>query len=329
MSHVSSICKHHKVAFSTRFSLYHQSVKCSNIFGKHKISVPTGNNIVSLANCEDLASKKPNLHIFPGQRFCVTCYSQLYNSKVIDNPPKKSSSSSAMGDIESALQEIGSDDAFSSPMNSPTKEQKSILVTNLLDVTPVHVNIKKSTVRREPDIINKANQVRCAFINLHSNFIPSERSVTTSTKVADDSLFVADDLKKQMDEIRLKCLQLKSDGNASGIISLLTLAPSSWSQQTCADYFSVSISQVKRSRILKREKGILSVPDKKNGRKISLEEIEIVHDFYLSDDYSRMMPGMKDYVSVRQTGGEKKVKIQKRLLLINIDELFLNIKNSV
>jgi hypothetical protein len=104
----------------------------------------------------------------------------------------------------------------------------------------------------------------------------------------------------------LKCLQLKSDGNASGIISLLTLAPSSWSQQTCADYFYVSISQVKRSRILKREKGILSVPDKKIGRKISLEEIGIVHDFYLSDDYSRMMPGMKDYVSVRQTGGEKK-----------------------
>jgi hypothetical protein len=68
------------------------------------------------------------------------------------------------------------------------------------------------------------------------------------------------------------------------------------------------------------------VPDKKIGRKISLEEIGIVHDFYLSDDYSRMMPGMKDYVSVRQTGGEKKVKIQKRLLLINIDELFFKYK---
>jgi hypothetical protein len=167
----------------------------------------------------------------------------MYNSKVMDNS-KKSSSSSAMADIESALQEIGSDDAFSSPMNSPTKElQKSILVTHLLDVTPVHVKQKKSIVRREPDIINKANKVRCAFIKLHSNFIPSECSVTTSSKVADDYLFVADD-KKKMDEIRLKCLQLKKDNNASGIISLLTLAPSSWSQQTCADYFSISISQV-------------------------------------------------------------------------------------
>ncbi|KZS00208.1 Cc8L18.2-like protein, partial [Daphnia magna] len=114
--------------------------------------------------------------------------------------------------------------------------------------------------------------------------------------------------------------------NASGIISLLTLAPSSWSQQTCADYFSVSISQVKRSHILKKEKGIPSVPDKKIGRKISLDEIEIVQDFYLSDDYSRIMPGMKDNVSVRQTEGDKKVKIQKRLLLINIDELFFKSK---
>ncbi|KZS04070.1 Cc8L18.2-like protein [Daphnia magna] len=172
MSHVSSICKHHKVAFTTRFSLYHQSVKCSNIFGKPKSFVPTGNKIVTLANCVDIASKKPNLHINPGQRFCVTCHSQMYNSKVIDNPKNKSSSSSAMGDIDSALQEIGSDDAFSSPINSPLKElQKSILVTNTLDVTPVRVNKKKSKFRREPDIINKANQVRCAFIKLHSNLM--------------------------------------------------------------------------------------------------------------------------------------------------------------
>lgn len=72
ISHVSSNCKHHKVAFSTRFSLYHQSVKCSNIFGKHKSSVPTGNNIVTLANCEKtLLPKNLIFTFFQGNVFVL------------------------------------------------------------------------------------------------------------------------------------------------------------------------------------------------------------------------------------------------------------------
>ncbi len=38
------------------------------------------------------------------------------------------------------------------------------------------------------------------------------------------------------------------------------------------------------------------------------------------------MPGMNDYISVRLQDGEKKTKIQKRLLLLNIDELFFKFK---
>jgi hypothetical protein len=87
----------------------------------------------------------------------------------------------------------------------------------------------------------------------------------------------------------------------------------------------VTVSEVKRARLLKKEKGILAIPDPKKGRQISAEEIEIV-EFYLSDEYSRLMPRMNDYISIRLQDGEKETKIQKRLLLLNIDELFFKFK---
>jgi hypothetical protein len=67
--------------------------------------------------------------------------------------------------------------------------------------------------------------------------------------------------------------------------------------------FSVTVSEVKRTRLLKQEKGILAVPDPKRGRKISPEEIDIVQEFYLSDEFSIIMPGMNDYISVRLQDG--------------------------
>jgi hypothetical protein len=75
----------------------------------------------------------------------------------------------------------------------------------------------------------------------------------------------------------------------------------------------VTVSEVKRARLLKKEKGILAIPDPKKGRQISAEEIEIVEEFYLSDEYSRLMPRMNDYISVRLQDGKKKTKIQKWL----------------
>jgi hypothetical protein len=83
---------------------------------------------------------------------------------------------------------------------------------------------------------------------------------------------------------------------------------------------------VKRSRILKKENGILAIPDNKKGRKLSPEEEEIVKDFYLKDENFRVQPGMNDFVSVRIHPGEKKSKVQKQLLLMNIDELYYKYK---
>lgn len=57
------------------------------------------------------------------------------------------------------------------------------------------------------------------------------------------------------------------------------------------------------------------------------EEQNIVKEFYECDENSRIQPGMKDTVSVRVQEGQKKIKVQKLLLLMNIDELYSKLKD--
>lgn len=64
----------------------------------------------------------------------------------------------------------------------------------------------------------------------------------------------------------------------------------------------------------------MSTPDSKQGHGLSADVIDQVHNFYESDDVSRVMPGKKDYVSVRQ--GDSRVQLQKRLVLSNLKELY-------
>ena len=57
------------------------------------------------------------------------------------------------------------------------------------------------------------------------------------------------------------------------------------------------------------------------------EEKQRIIEFYTSDEYSRQLPGMKNVKSVKQSNG-KRQKIQKRLLLINIKELYAEYKKK-
>jgi len=49
-------------------------------------------------------------------------------------------------------------------------------------------------------------------------------------------------------------------------------------------------------------------------------------EFYELDSISRIMPGKKNFVSVRQ--GDKRVHVQKRLLLSNLKELYQQFKEK-
>ena len=54
--------------------------------------------------------------------------------------------------------------------------------------------------------------------------------------------------------------------------------------------------------------------------------MDLVCTFYESEDVSRMMPGKKDYVSVRTSDG--RVHVQKKLILCNLRELYQLFKDN-
>ena len=75
----------------------------------------------------------------------------------------------------------------------------------------------------------------------------------------------------------------------------------------------------RKSKELVKEKGILSTPNPKPGSSLPQETTELVTQFYESDDISRVMPGKKDFVSVRKEG--RRVHVQKRLMVVLAVEL--------
>ena len=82
----------------------------------------------------------------------------------------------------------------------------------------------------------------------------------------------------------------------------------------------------RKAKQLIKEKGILSTPDPKHGHTLSQTTLDLVWTFYESEDVSRMMPGKKDYVSVRTSDG--RVHVQKKLILCNLRELYQLFKDN-
>ena len=77
---------------------------------------------------------------------------------------------------------------------------------------------------------------------------------------------------------------------------------------------------VKQARKLKFGSGILAESPTNPGRSINDNTIEIVQKYYENDEISRMLPGKNDLVSMK--AGNVRVHRQKRLILMNLNELY-------
>ena len=104
-------------------------------------------------------------------------------------------------------------------------------------------------------------------------------------------------------------------------IQLLTLAPDFWSRRDLMREFGCTEWEARVAKQLVDTEGVFSRPDKKIGKVLPTETIELVQNFYEKDDVSRIMPGMKDFVSVKQKDG-KREHIQKRLILGDLSEIY-------
>lgn len=109
-------------------------------------------------------------------------------------------------------------------------------------------------------------------------------------------------------------------------LSILTVSP--YGQDRTAEFFQASKYMVKMSRQLKKTHGVFSEPQPvPKGIHITDEDKSKVKDFFESDKVSRMCPGKSDFVVVRNPDGTK-AKVQKRLVLGNLREIYASFKQD-
>ena len=125
---------------------------------------------------------------------------------------------------------------------------------------------------------------------------------------------------------QLKKKFLESTGKEDKI-QLLTLAPDFWSRRDLIREFGCTEWEAREAKKLVTESGIFSKPEKKKGKIFPVETVDSVKRFYESDDISRVMPGLKDCISVKQNNG-KREHVQKRLLLGNLREIYCLFKKE-
>ena len=132
-----------------------------------------------------------------------------------------------------------------------------------------------------------------------------------------------DDGSEMIQQLKEK---FQSTPQRSEELQILTVLPKSWSLKKIQQEFGVSNHMARTSKDLVKEKGVLSLPGPKPGPSLPPETVDIVHAFYERDNISRVMPGKKDFVSVKQEG--KRVHVQKRLMLSNLREVYREFKDK-
>ena len=107
-------------------------------------------------------------------------------------------------------------------------------------------------------------------------------------------------------------------------VQILTITPESWSIRKTCQEFEVSKHLVRQGRKLCCKKRLLAKPDNKKGQQIPQIVKDKELEFYQLDDSARLCPVVKNVLSVFLNG--KKVHKQKRLILLHLQELYIEFK---
>ena len=89
------------------------------------------------------------------------------------------------------------------------------------------------------------------------------------------------------------------------------------------DNFDCTFYQARLAKKIVEDKGVMSSPNAKARKSLSEDTVT----FYYHDDISRVMPGKKDFVSVRNENGE--YSKSTRLVLCNLREAYKHSKHNI
>lgn len=261
------------------------STKCCNPFKaeKHKKIYAK-----SLRNVTDWMCTL-DLGIISGMKICDACRKKIYETYKTGDEVLPTTESSNL------------DESFTDPQSSLDYLNKSL---ELMGESP----LKKKKFNLPSYTTKKLNKIK---VSLEKNLLPESRQEEV-VELIEESEEV--EMLQQLKE------KFASTTKRSEKMTILSILPKSWSCQKIEEEFGVTNYMARAAKKLVREKGILSTPNPKPGRTLSDVTAESVKDFYNSDEVSRMMPGKKDYVTIRNKEGKNQV--QKRLVLANLHEIY-------
>lgn len=159
----------------------------------------------------------------------------------------------------------------------------------------------------------------------HSEKTNSEHSDEGSTDGEDDHQHEKsreEELEEMLEGLRKKYNDLNDRDPMR--TRILTIAPASWSINQICREFGASKRQARKAKILTQESGVLGETKSKAKRSLKQSVLDSVKNFYNDDNNSRIMPGKNDCKSILV--GNQKISVQKRLLLVDLRELYTNYK---
>ncbi|XP_071839778.1 uncharacterized protein [Apostichopus japonicus] len=250
------------------------------------------------------AFKKLEIDVVPGQKLCAKCRVQFYKSQ-----KKQIETTSSESDIEA--QSVAREDEVREDLDSSLDDY---------GVSPVklHGIASHSRVtygkRKFQQVKEKLQEQQSSVQEKLSKIIKvTPEKLESPPEEQPESLEELKQKAKDLDTLVALMKEKMRNLDRKKKIQILTLAPSSWSVAKVSRTFNVTQYVVRQARKL----GFMELPEQRSGRPLAKEIQDLVIKFYSDDEYSRQMPGKKDFVSVKRN-----VHVQKRLLLCSLKELY-------
>lgn len=278
--------------------------KCCDPLGQHSDKIVSkGLRVITL---EFIAAHAASSQLIPGDKLCKSCRTCIVNDPM----------SLARMTREHFVQ---SESELSVSDNSDNELYR---LAELDTLNESLVTLGETPVR--PDKLNQKHYPEKKVKKIEGNIRKKLKMDITPMPVDSDNDKVTSEYSCLIDKLKQK---FNAITDRSEKIKILTILPQTWSIERIQQEFHTSNHMARVAKRLASEKGILSDPNQKEGRKLSNETVSKVKLFYASDEISREMPGIKDCVSVRNKDGTIE-KLQKRLILCNLREAYRKFKDS-
>jgi len=182
----------------------------------------------------------------------------------------------------------------------------------------LNVGVSPVLKRKLPSKSYAPQKLQCVSEAFDSLFVEAGAASTSSGDTFEDKIVAA--LKNKFER----------SATTSEKILVLSVALTAYSQRKVFELFKDIGGTVylirKTYQLMNGKDGLFPTAAPKAGRRLPKETVEIVRQYYESDESSRLLPGKKDNVSTRVNG--ERVHTQKRLVLCNLKELFALFKQD-